>query len=215
MGDLMVPKGGGVNASSKQRLRWTTDLHEQFVNAVAQLGGPNRATPKGVLKMMGAQGLTIYHIKSHLQKYRLAKFSPDNTPHSDSIQNDFSFMTKATSDPPRIQLTETLRVHVEVQKRLQQQLEVQRQLQQRIEAQGRYLQNIIEEHEKLSKSSTMSQSSIDFEANEMAVGNDPIDVDFKQESSTSESIIEEGIMDSGASTPENHEGATEIAFTFI
>lgn len=28
--------------SSKQRLRWTHELHERFVDAVAQLGGPDR-----------------------------------------------------------------------------------------------------------------------------------------------------------------------------
>ncbi|KAH7423588.1 hypothetical protein KP509_12G062400 [Ceratopteris richardii] len=49
-----------------------------------------------------------------------------------------------------IHLTETLRVHMEVQRRLQDQLEVQRQLQLRIEAQGRYLQKIIEEQENIS-----------------------------------------------------------------
>ncbi|CAM8968108.1 unnamed protein product [Rhodiola kirilowii] len=26
---------------SKQRLRWTTDLHDRFVEAIAQLGGPD------------------------------------------------------------------------------------------------------------------------------------------------------------------------------
>lgn len=41
----MGPSGGGsINNStltSRQRLRWTSELHERFVDAVTQLGGPD------------------------------------------------------------------------------------------------------------------------------------------------------------------------------
>ncbi|XP_027361397.1 myb family transcription factor PHL7-like isoform X2 [Abrus precatorius] len=139
------------NLTSKQRLRWTHELHERFVDAVAQLGGPDRATPKGVLRVMGVQGLTIYHVKSHLQKYRLAKYLPDSS--SDGKKAD----KKETGDmlsnldgSSGMQITEALKLQMEVQKRLHEQLEVQRQLQLRIEAQGKYLKKIIEEQQRLS-----------------------------------------------------------------
>ncbi|XP_042402170.1 myb family transcription factor PHL7-like [Zingiber officinale] len=152
---VMVSNDGGnnnnnPNLASRQRLRWTNELHNCFIDAVTQLGGPDRATPKGVLRIMGVPGLTIYHVKSHLQKYRLANCIPD--PSTDGVKyeiKDSGDLTSGVESSSGMQITEALKLQMEVQKRLHEQLEVQKQLQLRIEAQGKYLKKIIEEQQRL------------------------------------------------------------------
>ncbi|KAH9309053.1 hypothetical protein KI387_036964, partial [Taxus chinensis] len=72
-----MPAGSGsvrqYVRSKMPRLRWTPDLHHSFINAVERLGGQDRATPKLVLQLMDVKGLTIAHVKSHLQMYRSMK----------------------------------------------------------------------------------------------------------------------------------------------
>ncbi|KAI7743601.1 hypothetical protein M8C21_000800 [Ambrosia artemisiifolia] len=141
----MTPSSCGSGSQSKPRMRWTPELHEVFMEAVNKLGGSESATPKGVLKLMKVDGLTIYHVKSHLQKYRTAKFKP--VPSSEGtaekkptpIQDLPSFDFKTS-----LEITEALRLQMEVQKRLHEQLEIQKNLQMRIEEQGRYLKMIFE-----------------------------------------------------------------------
>lgn len=141
------PTASGTASSSKTRLRWTPELHDRFVEAVSQLGGADRATPKGVLKLMDSEGLTIYHVKSHLQKYRIAKYIPKLAEGmEEKLRN--SFDSSAYLDlKTGMQITDALRLQMDVQKKLHEQLETQRTLQLQIEEYGKRLQKMLEEQQ--------------------------------------------------------------------
>ncbi|XP_002523053.2 myb family transcription factor IPN2 isoform X2 [Ricinus communis] len=133
-----------LTTDPKPRLRWTVELHERFVDAVTQLGGPDKATPKTIMRVMGVKGLTLYHLKSHLQKFRLGK-QPHKEFSDPSIKDgpalDLQRSAASTSAMMGRSMNE---MQMEVQRRLHEQLEVQRHLQLRIEAHGKYMQNMLE-----------------------------------------------------------------------
>ncbi|URD99937.1 Myb-like DNA-binding domain [Musa troglodytarum] len=140
----------GTALCNKTRIRWTQDLHERFVECANRLGGAEKATPKGILKLMNSAGLTIYHVKSHLQKYRIAKHMPE---HAEGKYERRAAANVAELDPKiGMQFTEALKLQLDVQIRLHQQLEIQKKLQLSIEAQSKKLQQILEEQAKSNKS---------------------------------------------------------------
>ncbi|KAH9615759.1 hypothetical protein KSS87_019163 [Heliosperma pusillum] len=144
-----------LTSDPKPRLRWTSELHDRFVDAVSHLGGPQKATPKTILRTMGVKGLTLYHLKSHLQKYRIGKLackdaadsSKDASCKAESHDTDSSTSSsrmKAQDLKDGYQVTEALRAQMEIQRRLHEQLEVPRHLQLRMEAQNKYLHSLVE-----------------------------------------------------------------------
>ncbi|KAL1539997.1 protein PHOSPHATE STARVATION RESPONSE 1-like [Salvia divinorum] len=126
-----------VSASEKEqkkRIRWTEELHKKFIECVDRLGGAKNATPKGILKLMKCDGLTIFHIKSHLQKYRVSEVMPQEK------QGNFEQIGLKTG----MHIVEALRLQIDVQKQLYEQLESQKKLQMRIEEQAKQLQTMLE-----------------------------------------------------------------------
>lgn len=174
---ISYPGDGAVVLSTdpKPRLRWTAELHERFVDAVTRLGGADKATPKSVMRIMNVKGLTLYHLKSHLQKYRLGK-----QPHRDGApevvkpgDGDVTEALPFAATPPsslvssqdalsdNVQANDALGFQAEVQRKLHEQLEVQRLLQVRIEAQGRYLQSILEKAQQTLAGQTVSNIGLE------------------------------------------------------
>uniref|UniRef100_A0A6M2EDY5 HTH myb-type domain-containing protein n=1 Tax=Populus davidiana TaxID=266767 RepID=A0A6M2EDY5_9ROSI len=158
-----------LSADGKPRLKWTQELHQRFVEAVNQLGGADRATPRSLMRVMEIPGLTLYHLKSHLQKYRLGKSqqslissennqevlfvadakeiqsSDDHFQGSAFIQSSGGICSDGNQNPINgsFQIAQALQMQMEVQRKLHEQIEVQRHLQLRIEAQGKYLQSVL------------------------------------------------------------------------
>lgn len=173
-GDLSVV----TSADPKPRLRWTPELHDLFVDAVTQLGGADKAKPKSVLKVMNVKGLTLYHLKSHLQKYRLGK-----QPHRDvnvDVASEVGFLdgsqgrgssldlVPSQNQKEASEIADALRAQMEVQKKLQEQLEVQKRLQMRIEAQGKYLQSILEKAQRVFASQASASVGLETARAELA-----------------------------------------------
>jgi hypothetical protein len=88
------------------------------------------------MRTMGVKGLTLYHLKSHLQKFRLGrqscKESIDNSKDVSCVAESQDTGSSSTSSlrlaaqeqNESYQVTEALRAQMEVQRRLHEQLEV-------------------------------------------------------------------------------------------
>ncbi|KAM1485715.1 hypothetical protein TB1_036547 [Malus domestica] len=149
-------RGGGdpclvLTSDPKPRLRWTADLHERFVDAVTQLGGSSKATPKAIMRTMNVKGLTLFHLKSHLQKYRLGKQSGKDMADisKDGLSASYLLESPATGNTsPNLptsdlnegyEVKEALRAQMEVQSKLHVQVEAEKHLQIRQDAERRYM----------------------------------------------------------------------------
>ncbi|PWA50285.1 myb domain [Artemisia annua] len=154
-------KNSGTVVSSKTRLKWTQDLHDRFEDCVCRLGGAEKATPKAILKLMASDGLTIFQVKSHLQKYRMAKYLPvsekGNLEESTSIRT----ISQIENSISGMQFKDALQMQLAVQRQLHEQLEIQRNLQLRIEEQTKKLKKMFDQH-KQQKANKSRNSDITF-----------------------------------------------------
>lgn len=94
---------------------------------------PAEATPKTIMRTMGVKGLTLFHLKSHLQKYRLGKQSGKEMAEQSKDASYILGAQSGTNLSPTVptpdlkesqELKEALRAQMEVQRKLHEQVEV-------------------------------------------------------------------------------------------
>ncbi|XP_013590774.1 PREDICTED: uncharacterized protein LOC106299191 isoform X3 [Brassica oleracea var. oleracea] len=137
------------------------------------------------MKAMEIPGLTLYHLKSHLQKYRLGKslkFDDNRLEVSSALETqeaesgnysrDFKGSVNEENNHPAnesLKITESLQLQTEVQKKLHEHIEiVQRNLQVKIEAQGKYLQSVLIKAQQTLAGYTSSTLGMDFARTELS-----------------------------------------------
>uniref|UniRef100_A0A2P2JBL4 HTH myb-type domain-containing protein n=1 Tax=Rhizophora mucronata TaxID=61149 RepID=A0A2P2JBL4_RHIMU len=126
-----------LTSDPKPRLRWTADLHERFVDAVTQLGGASKATPKAIMRTMNVKGLTLFHLKSHLQKYRLGSSGSYLVENSGASNHSPNLISSEMNEGYEVK--EALRAQMEVESKLHLQVEAEKHVQICQDAERRYL----------------------------------------------------------------------------
>ncbi|KAL7092796.1 hypothetical protein ACP275_11G004700 [Erythranthe tilingii] len=155
----------GSVSSCKTRIRWTQDLHDRFVECVNRLRGPEKATPKAILKLMCTEGLTILQVKSHLQKYRQVKYVPESIEGKSEKKNSTNNVAQIDMETG-MQIKEALQLQLDVQRRLHEQLEIQKKLQLRIEQEAKRLKVMIDQQQKTTRDFTHEREEEDDEEEE-------------------------------------------------
>ncbi|XP_010520047.1 PREDICTED: myb family transcription factor PHL5-like isoform X2 [Tarenaya hassleriana] len=131
-------------SSNKRRIKWTSDLHDKFVECVNQLGGPTKATPKAILELMEVDELSIFHVKSHLQALKYRSVSVQARDHV-QVNIDEGYIHHNDS-----WIKELMRLQDGVIEHLQEHLQIQTSLQLMVEEQNKLFQQIID-HSSRSK----------------------------------------------------------------
>ncbi|KAK6931246.1 MYB-CC type transcription factor, LHEQLE-containing domain [Dillenia turbinata] len=137
-----------LSTDAKPRLKWTPELHQRFVEAVNQLGGPEKATPKTLKRLMGIQGLTLNIDLGKVNSQKYAETAEKKVIYVENQSRDCHLIGEITDGAHNqikgsLQIAQALQMQMEVQRKLHEQIEVQRHLQLRIEAQGKYLQSVL------------------------------------------------------------------------
>uniref|UniRef100_A0A0E0QJF3 MYB-CC type transcription factor LHEQLE-containing domain-containing protein n=1 Tax=Oryza rufipogon TaxID=4529 RepID=A0A0E0QJF3_ORYRU len=221
-------------AAARARLRWTGQLHERFVLAVAELGGADRATPKSVLRAMAVPGLTL----STGRRGAAAAMGGGgngggggsgslNDRSSSSERQPADHDGDSAADEPRTiaydgdsdgDAKEGLRdssrsmvqMQREVQRKLQEQIEVKRHLQLRMEAQGRYLQSVLRRAQQVLADHSLASSpeAATAELSELASA---VDIECMSSSSPPRHHRQSAATDSCVTTTSSSEAESKAA----